>query len=1104
MKKLRPVFILAFVIGIVGTQIHLNEKKESKIQFSPTTLVAANPKTLHDLVSETCGACHSNVHVRPPGEYALNSAAEAVTPGKFAQNAGIANPLTPTSSDPRTALIIQKPMEGSVTPHGGIKIPESHPAIQALMEVVSGARAVSELDPPVPSDIRYLSSMNPDEHEIIYARRTFRYTGFKSLRSTQNGGGLYRLKYRYDAGTRQNVIFEGPTHITNYSEILDAQHPSLSLDGSKVVFSCRHADYPNSWTICEVNSDGTGGVRRITTPRPRAHLGGMSHDVNPYYLPYLPNGDPARAGEGGIGFLSDQAGFRDEYNTTRTLSLYVADANGGNIRQLDFNPSHNLSPWLDSYGTVVYTRWEHNEHQGQNFMSLFHMASSDYDSAGTNQFGVFGEHVRTMGNSFHGPSEILDVNTFGKTGTHDLTIGNSNGIVDPIPYAKFVGRKSSRDAEGGSLAGYIFPRLQGERNGTRPTLNIMAVGDDVEMGDPLDMANISSVTYRSIRSMIHTGLNDTFVVSLATLTGVQFDFDSFLNSTDTIPIFGNWMMNTSTITTVGGEPKLHTFTPLLADPNYHFEDAIPVVVKPTPPKLGKPIDPNQNTGEFTSGNVMNRQRDGQPSGFSRDDVSMVRFIRALQFSQRSVDTGRDTDEGIASAIVGLAPIAPDGSFSAAVPANVPLQFQLLDKNGHVLVNHKPWLNVQPGAVERCVGCHAPHNKEATAQTLLARSLPSSILSDGGVEQFHFHQDIQPILDNKCISCHNNALVQGAAGRNRALSLVGRWTPPGPQNGGTTESYQALVGGMGMMGMGGYVRSQKPRESELIWWLTGKEFRGSNMTEKTFPDPEDAVNHKDMLTAEELEKITNWIGTGINFRVVNNDRDIFKFRNQSDLISDFHSNVWPVLQTSCLPCHDGSINDDSIAPGRFAMDLDGSTGAESQAEVDEARYNAFAARVNYMIPEASLILRKPLGLSQGGLSHVGGDIFTGIDDPNYRILYNWVQGANLSLAPGDPVTDLVSVNNFPNPFRDHTSFVYGLTGAAASKVEINIYSQSGKLIRELDGPTTSGTTIGWNKIDWDGKDKNGKSVANDVYFYVVKAEFGDGTKKKFRGKCVKVE
>ena len=71
--------------------------------------------------------------------------------------------------------------------------------------------------------------------------------------------------------------------------------------------------------------------------------------------------------------------------------------------------------------------------------------------------------------------------------------------------------------------------------------------------------------------------------------------------------------------------------------------------------------------------------------------------------------------------------------------------------------------------------------------------------------------------------------------------------------------------------------------------------------------------------------------------------------------------------------------------------------------------------------------------------------------------------------------------------------------------VRIYSQGGKLIREIQGPgDVSGTTMGWNRVEWDGHDKNGKAVSNDVYFYTVDARFNDGVKKSIRGKCVKAK
>jgi mono/diheme cytochrome c family protein len=463
-----------------------------------------------------------------------------------------------------------------------------------------------------------------------------------------------------------------------------------------------------------------------------------------------------------------------------------------------------------------------------------------------------------------------------------------------------------------------------------------------------------------------------------------------------------------------------------------------------------------------------------------------------------VDTGKR--RGISTQIVGEAAISSDGSFSALVPANVPMQFQLIDTSGRVLVNHKPWIHVAPGATERCVGCHAPHNQNPTVQTLEARQLPSQNVEARRVTQFHFHQDIQPILDQKCIACHDSANVHGAAGYNpnragsKGISLVGRFTPAN-----VTESYQTLTGASRDMGMNAYTRTQNARRSPLMHWLTGVQLDATPPT--AFPNPPALVDHSRMLNEEELDKIARWIDTGTNFRVVTDN--VPNALQQLD-VSTFTARIWPIMQArGCVVCHDSSGTVRGI--GQDAMDL--SIGdAETEDEAVENRILAMAAQMNFMIPEASPLLRKPLGEALGGLSHVGGQIWAGVDDPDYLAIYQWIVASNPRLNPAAApnVSDLVNVENYPNPFRDTTTFVYRLNGSVATKVDLSIYSVNGKVIRELSGTTTiGGASMGWNTITWDGKDKNGKVVSNDVYFFILKAEFGDGAKKKFRGKCVKV-
>ena len=75
------------------------------------------------------------------------------------------------------------------------------------------------------------------------------------------------------------------------------------------------------------------------------------------------------------------------------------------------------------------------------------------------------------------------------------------------------------------------------------------------------------------------------------------------------------------------------------------------------------------------------------------------------------------------------------------------------------------------------------------------------------------------------------------------------------------------------------------------------------------------------------------------------------------------------------------------------------------------------------------------------------------------------------------------HNHPNPFRQRTTFVYELS-RYVDRVEIHIYTQSGRLIRRLDDVPTR---QGYNETVWDGQDQEGRILPNGIYFYTVSAE-----------------
>ena len=59
--------------------------------------------------------------------------------------------------------------------------------------------------------------------------------------------------------------------------------------------------------------------------------------------------------------------------------------------------------------------------------------------------------------------------------------------------------------------------------------------------------------------------------------------------------------------------------------------------------------------------------------------------------------------------LGKVPVASDGSVLVYLPVNVPMGFDTLDAQGHLLRHQPAFLWLQPGENRACVGCHEPRN-----------------------------------------------------------------------------------------------------------------------------------------------------------------------------------------------------------------------------------------------------------------------------------------------------------------------------------------------------------------------------------------------------------
>jgi hypothetical protein len=108
-------------------------------------------------------------------------------------------------------------------------------------------------------------------------------------------------------------------------------------------------------------------------------------------------------------------------------------------------------------------------------------------------------------------------------------------------------------------------------------------------------------------------------------------------------------------------------------------------------------------------------------------------------------------------VLGTVPVEEDGSVNMRVPALRSLQFIALDENNLSVKRMLSFLTVQPGEFTTCIGCHEDRTMAVPIipVTMALQRPPSEITPVPGVpEVFDFPRDIQPILDQHCISCHN--------------------------------------------------------------------------------------------------------------------------------------------------------------------------------------------------------------------------------------------------------------------------------------------------------------------------------------------------------------
>jgi hypothetical protein len=523
---------------------------------------------------------------------------------------------------------------------------------------------------------------------------------------------------------------------TNFYDIKDLD---VSADGTRLIFAMRgplnpmQKDFaPPTWRIWEydIAADNLHSLTDGVTAD-----GGQ--DVSPHYLPSdsaHPNGriliSSTRQRYSKQVLLQDErkAGFEaqteDGGESAFTLNVLDPTLTGPSaFQQISFNQDHDLNPSVMTGGRVLYSRW-------------------DNAPGGTN-----GMHLYTM-NPDGSDMQLL-------YGAHSHVVGSPDPLTGAPTDVQFV---KARQMEDGRVMALIRPADPGTDfggnlvildvvNSVECTQRTLAAGPGSGAGPCPALANATTNDVRTVPGPSPGGrFNSAFpLYDRTNRVLVSWTQCRLVDTTGTIvpctsanlalpapqvgpPLYSIWLFN----------PADNTLKPVVTPVEGEmFTDVVALQARP-PPAYVAPVSTASTlagdsagiidirsvydwadakwpgTGAATTANFIaamsTTAADMRPARFLRIEKAVSLGDKDLMdgFPDFNRNISLDNSVGYMREILGYVPIEPDGSVRVKVPANVAFQITVLDANARRIPSfpqHRAWLQLRPGEVVTCNGCH---------------------------------------------------------------------------------------------------------------------------------------------------------------------------------------------------------------------------------------------------------------------------------------------------------------------------------------------------------------------------------------------------------------